>query len=114
MSTPAAGAAPTGNYFRDTRPVEPDEPRVLYRAEEHIAHVVINRPLVLNAIHADVHRGIVDGLRQADADDEVRVVILSGKGRAFSVGGDRGLTPEERAKMKPAAAIDTGPAIGKR
>jgi enoyl-CoA hydratase/carnithine racemase len=111
VTTPAAGSAPTGNYFRDTRPVEPDEPRVLYRAEEHIAHVVINRPLVLNAIHADVHRGIVDGLQQADADDEVRVVILSGKGRAFSVGGDRGLSPEERAAMEPADSIDTGLAI---
>lgn len=54
---------------------------------------------------------IVDGIRQADADDEVRVVILSGRGRAFSAGGDRGLSPEERAAMKPAAAIDTGLAI---
>ena len=111
MTQPANGSAPTGNYFRDTRPVEPDEPRVLYRAEEHIAQVVINRPLVLNAIHADVHRGIQDGMRQADADDEVRVVILSGKGRAFSVGGDRGLTPEERAAMEPADSLDTGLAI---
>jgi enoyl-CoA hydratase len=111
MTQPATESAPTGNYFRDTRPTEPDEPRVLYRAEEHIAHVVINRPLVLNAIHADVHRGIVDGLRQADADDEVRVVILSGKGRAFSVGGDRGLTPEERAAMEPADSLDTGLAV---
>jgi enoyl-CoA hydratase/carnithine racemase len=111
MSTPAAGAAPTGNYFRDTRPVEPDEPRVLYQVEEHVAHVVINRPLVLNAIHADVHHGLVDGFQQADADDEVRVVILSGKGRAFCVGGDRGLTPEEQAAMKPASALETALAI---
>ena len=65
--TQAAEPARTGNYFRETRPAEPDEPRVLYRVEEHIAHVVINRPLVLNAIHADVHHGIVDGMRQADA-----------------------------------------------
>src|ERR1700760_4195871 len=100
-TSPAAGAARTGNYFRETRPAEPDEPRVLYRVEEHIAHVVINRPLVLNAIHADVHRGIVDGMRRADADDEVRAVVLSGKGRAFSVGGDRGLSPEERGAEGP-------------
>ena len=111
MTQPATGSAPTGNYFRDSRPAEPDEPRVLYRVEEHIAHVVINRPLVLNAIHADVHHGIVDGMRQADADEEVRVVILSGKGRAFSAGGDRGLTPQERAAMKPANSVDTALAI---
>jgi enoyl-CoA hydratase len=111
MTNPQTRTAPTGNVFRDNRPVEPDEPRVLYRADEHIAHVEINRPLLLNAVNADVHNGIVDGMRAADADDEVRVVILSGKGRAFSSGGDRGLSPEERAKMKPAAAIDTGLAI---
>jgi enoyl-CoA hydratase/carnithine racemase len=111
MTSPAAGAAPTGNYFRDTRPVEPDEPRVLYHADEHIAHVAINRPLVMNAIHADVHHGIVDGMQQADADDDVHVVILSGKGRAFSVGGDRGQSPEERAAMRPASSIETGLAI---
>ena len=64
MTTRAAGVAHTGSYFRDTRPVEPDEPRVLYRVEERIAHVVINRPLLLNAIHADVHHGIVDGLQR--------------------------------------------------
>src|ERR1700744_1770855 len=119
-TSPAAGAARTGNYFRETRPAEPDEPHVLYRGEEHIAHVVINRPLVLNAIHADVHRGIVDGMRRADADDEVRGGVLSGKGRAvglpgrgraFPVGGDRGLSPEDRAAMEPADSIDTGLSI---
>ena len=111
MSTPAAEAAPTGNYFRDTRPVEPDEPRVLYSAEDHIAHVVINRPLLLNAIHNGVHHGLVEGFQQADADDEVRVVILSGKGRAFCAGGDRGLSPEAAAALPPAKAIDTALAI---
>jgi enoyl-CoA hydratase len=111
MTTPQTRNGPTGNVFRDNRPVEPDEPRVLYRVDEHVAHVEINRPLLLNAVSADVHRGIVDGMTQADADDEVHVVILSGKGRAFSSGGDRGLSPEERAAMKPAAAIDTGLAI---
>lgn len=111
MSTPAAGAARTATYFRDTRPVEPDEPRVLYSVEDHIAQVVINRPLLLNAIHADVHHGIVDGMKQADADDEVRVVVLSGRGRAFSAGGDRGQSEEERAAMRPANPLDTALAI---
>jgi enoyl-CoA hydratase/carnithine racemase len=111
VTTPAAGAARTGNYFRETRPVEPDEPRVLYRVEERIAHVVINRPLLLNAIHADVHHGIVDGLQRADADDDVRVVVLSGNGRAFSAGGDRGQSDEERAAMRPANPLDTALAI---
>jgi hypothetical protein len=57
MTTPQTRTALTGNVFRDNRPVEPDEPRVLYRADEHIAHVEINRPLLLNAVNADVHNG---------------------------------------------------------
>src|ERR1700685_1796036 len=104
MTTPQTQNGPTGNYFRDTRPVEP---RVLYRAEDHIGLVEINRPLLLNAINADVHRGIVDGITQADADDDVYVVILSGEGRAFCAGGDRGTSPAERAAMRPASAIET-------
>lgn len=99
------------NYFQETRPVEPDEPRVLYSSADGIGHVEINRPLLLNAMNADVHHGIVDGLRQADADDDVRVVILSGKGKAFSAGGDRGMSAEERAKQVPAVPLDTGLAI---
>jgi enoyl-CoA hydratase len=98
--------------FRRTE-AEADEPRVLFRVDGPIAHVELNRPTLLNAINADVHNGIVDGMRRADADDDVRVVVLSAKGRAFSAGGDRGLTPEERAQMKPADPIDTALAIWK-
>ena len=86
MTNPQTRTAPTGNLFRDNRPVEPDEPRVLYHADEHIAHVEINRPLLLNAVNADVHNGIVDGIRTADTDNEVQVVILYGKGRVFHRG----------------------------
>jgi enoyl-CoA hydratase/carnithine racemase len=108
--------APTSNAqsedrFRKNRPAEPDEPRVLYAAGDHIAHVQLNRPSVLNAMNAEVHRGIVESLRRADADDEVRVVVISGKGRAFSAGGDRGQSREELAAMPPADPLDTGLAI---
>ena len=54
MSTPAAGTAPTGNYFRDTRPVEPDEPRVLYQVEEHVAHGGVGQ-MVATSLLADGH-----------------------------------------------------------
>jgi enoyl-CoA hydratase len=101
---------PDADRFRRTE-VEPDEPRVLYRVDGPIAHVQLNRPTLLNAINADVHHGIVDGMQQADADDEIRVVVLSAKGRAFSAGGDRGQTPEERARMKPADPLDTALSI---
>jgi enoyl-CoA hydratase/carnithine racemase len=103
--------APGEDRFRKNRPAEPDEPRVLYSAADHIAHVQLNRPAVLNARNADVHRGLVASMRQADVDDDVRVVILLAKGRAFSAGGDRGQSPEDLAASPPADPLDTGLAI---
>ncbi|NMP21096.1 enoyl-CoA hydratase-related protein [Sulfobacillus harzensis] len=48
----------------------------------------MNRPAALNALTASLRQGLVEGLRRAADDPEVRVVILRGEGRAFSVGQD--------------------------
>jgi enoyl-CoA hydratase len=101
----------TNDPFRREDGAEPDEPRVLYRVEGPVAFVELNRPTLLNAINFDVHRGIVSGVRQAGADENVRVVVLSGKGRAFSSGGDRGTTADERAREEFADPLDTALAI---
>lgn len=51
--------------------------------------VVINRPERRNALNADVARGIVAALDAAEADREVRCVVLTGAGdKAFCAGGD--------------------------
>ena len=97
--------------FRREDGAEPDEPRVLYRVEGPVAFVELNRPTLLNAINFDVHRGIVSSMHQAGADESVLVVVLSGKGRAFSAGGDRGTTAEERAREEFADPLDTALAI---
>ncbi len=111
MTNAPTSNAPGEDRFRKHRPAEPDEPRVLYSAADHIAHVQLNRPAVLNAMNADVHRGLVASMRQADVDDDVRVVVLSAKGRAFSAGGDRGQSPEDLAARPPVDPLDTGLAI---
>ncbi len=74
----AAGAAVPG---------PPDEP-VLYRCENGVAEVTLNRPRALNAINGAVHYGLLRALEQAAADDAVRSVVIRGSGRAFSAGGD--------------------------
>jgi enoyl-CoA hydratase len=48
----------------------------------------LNRPEQLNATNRGLHRGLAELFPQIDADDEVRAVVLTGKGRAFSAGGD--------------------------
>jgi enoyl-CoA hydratase/carnithine racemase len=69
------------------RPATADDP-VLYRASGGLAQVTLNRPDALNAINGAVHRGILQAIARAAADDAVRVVALGGSGRAFCAGGD--------------------------
>jgi enoyl-CoA hydratase/carnithine racemase len=85
---------------------------VLYSVDAHVAHAQLNRPSVLNAINLEVHYGLRDALRRADAADDVHVLVLSGRGRAFCAGGDLGAGREDRAEVHPVdAAVDTGLAI---
>lgn len=62
---------------------------VLYEKEEHIAFITLNRPECLNAVSA--HGLIRDwwaAIEEAEKDDEVKVIIFRGAGRAFSAGAD--------------------------
>jgi len=52
------------------------------------AILCLNRPDVLNALNEQMKIDLLDALDKAQNDDEVRVLILSGKGRAFCSGGD--------------------------
>lgn len=59
-----------------------------------IAHVTLNRPDKLNALSSRLLGALVEALERVAGDPEVRVLILSGAGRAFSAGGDRDETGE--------------------
>lgn len=73
---------------RDTRESS-DEPRVLYRKQDRVAYVTLNRPAVLNAMDLRMHEELAVVWDDFAADDEVWVAVLSGAGeRAFSVGQD--------------------------
>ena len=50
--------------------------------------ITLNRPDVLNALNASVHRGLFDALQIAAADETVRAVVITGAGRGFCVGQD--------------------------
>jgi enoyl-CoA hydratase/carnithine racemase len=52
------------------------------------ALIYLNRPDSLNAISWDMVRGLEVALAQADADPHVRAVLITGRGRSFSAGGD--------------------------
>jgi len=62
--------------------------RVDLRIEEHIAHITINRPEVLNALDEEVVGQLRDHLEEALATQGLRAIILSGAGKAFVAGAD--------------------------
>ncbi|SFG50888.1 2-(1,2-epoxy-1,2-dihydrophenyl)acetyl-CoA isomerase [Halobacillus alkaliphilus] len=49
---------------------------------------VLNRPDALNAFSDDMISGLKEAIKEADQNDDIKVVVLSGAGRAFSAGGD--------------------------
>lgn len=62
---------------------------VLQHLTDGILTVTMNRPEARNALNDAVLSGLYDALQRADADREVRVVVLTGAGdRAFCAGGD--------------------------
>lgn len=64
------------------------EPHVLYRIEGHIAIITINRPEAKNAFSPEMITLWRQFLEEAKADDQVRVIIVTGKGDTFCSGGD--------------------------
>jgi enoyl-CoA hydratase len=60
-----------------------------------ILTVTLNRPDKLNAVNAAMHTELASVFRDIADDDDVDVVIITGRGRAFSAGGDLDDTPKE-------------------
>lgn len=54
----------------------------------NVMSVTLNRPEALNAFTPSMISGLIEAIKAAKENDEVRVVTLSGSGRAFSAGGD--------------------------
>lgn len=62
---------------------------ILEELDENILTITINRPKKLNALNRETIQELHDALKEAKADDEVKVVILTGSGeKAFVAGAD--------------------------
>lgn len=61
---------------------------VLYETKDNVAIITLNRPESLNSMSLDLVDGVITRLNKAKADSTVRVIVLTGAGRAFSAGGD--------------------------
>ena len=113
------------------------EEHVILHVHDGVGLIQLNRPEKMNAIGALTRKQLGEAIKQAERDDAVRVVVLTGAGRAFCSGADvsemvsegAGMrTPEDvgnvlrneympmltrlRTMPKPVIAAMNGPAVG--
>ncbi len=61
---------------------------ILYETRENIAQITLNRPEARNAYSDEMVAELVASLDRAEADENVRALIITGAGRSFCAGGD--------------------------
>src|SRR5260370_9656897 len=64
------------------------EQHVMVHVYDGVGLIQLNRPEKMNAIGALTRKQLGDAIKQVERDDEVRVVVLTGSGRAFCSGAD--------------------------
>jgi 2-(1,2-epoxy-1,2-dihydrophenyl)acetyl-CoA isomerase len=68
------------------------DPLVRYSVQGSIATIALDRPDALNALTDPMKRELLDALKNAERDESVRAVVLTGEGRGFCAG--EALDPE--------------------
>src|SRR4051794_37822645 len=113
-----------------------DFQEILYETADGVLTITLNRPDRLNAFTPTMMQELLDAFDRADADDDVRAVIVTGAGRGFCAGADlerggetfdwRGRADGEQVprdgggrvslrifeSTKPVIAAINGPAVG--
>ena len=71
-------------------------PVLLETVQSGVALLVMNRPERMNALDSELATALFRALQRISEDDSVRVVVLTGAGRAFCAGGDLGVIGKGR------------------
>jgi enoyl-CoA hydratase/carnithine racemase len=74
---------------------------ILYEKQAAVVTITLNRPDTLNAINPTMTAELHRALDEAEADADVRAMIVTGAGRAFSAGYDIGRRPDGRSALDP-------------
>src|SRR5712671_3922479 len=92
---------------------------IKYEVAEQILTITLNRPDKLNAFNGAMQKELIGAFDQADKDDNIRAIIVTGAGRAFCAGADlssggetfdraaRGRTAPTKANGEPDWSDDT-------
>ncbi|HBF52692.1 MAG TPA: enoyl-CoA hydratase, partial [Afipia sp.] len=62
--------------------------QIKYEVQDHILTITLNRPDKMNAFTHVMMDELIAAFDAADADDDVRAIIVTGAGRAFCAGAD--------------------------
>jgi enoyl-CoA hydratase/carnithine racemase len=113
-----------------------DFSEIRYEIEDHVLTITLDRPDRLNAFTGTMAKELLEAFDRADADDDVRAIVVTGEGRGFCAGADLGAggetfdyrargvetdTPRDSggvvtlrifASLKPVIAAINGPAVG--
>ncbi|MBI3663412.1 MAG: enoyl-CoA hydratase/isomerase family protein [Acidobacteria bacterium] len=73
-------------------------PVLLESREGAILTLTLNRPDKMNALNIELTSALLDALRRAAADTEIRAIVITGAGRAFCAGGDLALIGDARRR----------------
>ncbi len=82
--------------------------QVLVRRDDpadHVVRLTLDRPDKRNALSNGLRTQLFDHLHDADADQDVRAIVIRGAGECFSAGYDLGQDPSE-APFRPASQVD--------
>jgi enoyl-CoA hydratase/carnithine racemase len=89
----------------------PTYEQIAYDVEDSILTITLDRPDRLNAFTARMMFELIDAFDRADADDDVRAVIVTGRGRGFCAGADLeagGDTFDASKRSAPEGAVGSG------
>jgi enoyl-CoA hydratase/carnithine racemase len=73
---------------------------IIYEKKNAVVKITLNRPEALNALNKVMFREIGQALEDAEKDDTIRVVVITGSGRAFCAGVDLKFALEELKSLR--------------
>src|SRR4030042_6000062 len=61
---------------------------IIYQKESDLGRITLNRPQAMNAITPDMRKELKDAVLEAGNDKDVKVIVITGAGKAFCAGVD--------------------------